>query len=102
AGSSVWMVALMRKAISRLRRDILRPIQLWARSVMLLCPLQDVVVRRRLVFVIVRLTIILPHRVIFELIPHQDTPQIGMTVEPNAVKIENLALLKFRAAPARS
>src|SRR5947207_564654 len=44
-------------------------------------------------------TIILPHWVIFELIPHQDAPHIGMTVEANAVQIEDFSLLKFCAAP---
>jgi hypothetical protein len=72
-----------------------------AAAVMLLRFLQHFVVRRRLVFVIVRLAIIFPHRVIFELIPHQDAAQIGMTVEANAVEIENFALLKFRAPPDR-
>ncbi len=64
--------------------------------------LQHIFVRRRLVFVIVRLTIILPHRVIFELVPHQDAAQIGMAFELNTVKIKNFPLLKFRAAPDRS
>ena len=38
---------------------------------------------------------------IFELVPHQNPPQIGMTVETDAVEIENLALLEFGAAPDR-
>ena len=63
--------------------------------------LQHVVVRRRFVFVIVRLAIILAHRIILELVPHQNAPQIRMAVEANAVEIENLALLKFRAPPDR-
>ena len=45
--------------------------------------------------------VILAHRMIFELVPHQDAPQIGMAVETNAVEIENFALLKFGAAPNR-
>src|SRR5437763_6797265 len=61
--------------------------------------LQHVVVRCGLVFVIVRFAIILPHWVIFKLIPHQDAPQIRMALEPNAVKIGNFPLLKFCAAP---
>src|SRR5437879_5575672 len=61
--------------------------------------LQHIVVRSRLVFVIVWFTIILPHWVIFELIPHQDAPHIGMALKPNTVKIENFALLKFCTAP---
>ena len=63
--------------------------------------LQHIVVRRRFLFVIVGLTIIFPHRMIFKFIPHQNPPQIGMAVEVNAVQIENFALLKFRAPPDR-
>ena len=65
-------------------------------------PFQHFVMRRRLVFVIIGLAIIFPHREIFELVPHQDPPEIGMTFEMDAVKIEDLALLKFRAPPDRS
>ena len=64
---------------------------------MFLRALEHFVVRRRLVFVIVRLDVILAHRMIGKLIPHQDAAQIGMAVEMNAVEIEDLALLKFRA-----
>src|ERR1700745_3512886 len=66
---------------------------------MLFCFLQHIVVRSRLVFVIVWFTIILAHWVIFELIPHQDAPHIGMIVEANAVQIEDFSLLKFCTAP---
>src|ERR1051325_7378310 len=62
---------------------------------------QHVVVRRWLVFVIVRLDVILAHREILETIPHEDAPQVGMAVEDDAVKVECLTLLKFRAAPER-
>ena len=82
-------------------RDLFRAVQLRPRRIMLFCSLQHIVVRCRLVFVIVRLAIIFAHRIILELVPHQNAPQIRMAVEANAVEIENLALLKFRAAPDR-
>ena len=69
---------------------------------MLLRFFQHVVVRRWFVFVIVRFAIIFAHRKIGEFIPHQDAAQIGMAVEVDAVEIEDLAFLKFRAAPDRS
>ena len=68
---------------------------------MLLRPLQHFIVRRRFPFVIVRLTVIFPHRMILKLVPHQNPPQIGMTVEADAVQIENFALLEFGASPDR-
>ena len=66
---------------------------------MLFCSLKHIVVRRRLVFVIVGFAIIFAHRMIDKLVPHQNAPQIWMAVEADAVKIKNLSLLKFRAAP---
>ena len=63
--------------------------------------LQHIVVRSWLVFVIVRFSIILAHRMIFELVPHQNPAQIGMAVEPDSVQIENLTLLKFCTPPGR-
>ena len=42
---------------------------------------QHIVVWGRLVFVIVRFAIILPHRVILEFVPHQNASEIGMAVE---------------------
>ncbi len=68
---------------------------------MLLRLCQNFVVRRRLVLVVVRLYIIFSHRMIFELIPHQNTAQVGMAIEDDPVQIEDLALLKFRTAPHR-
>ena len=46
--------------------------------------LQHLVMRRGFPFVIVRLTVILPHRMILKLVPHQDSSQIRMTLEANA------------------
>ncbi len=60
---------------------------------------QDFVVRRRLVFVIVRLDVVPAHGVVLETIPHQDAAQIGMAVEDDAVEVEDFPLLKFGAAP---
>src|ERR1700750_1630725 len=80
-------------------RNLLRSIELWPRRIMLLRALQNFVVRRRLVFVIVRLPVIFSHREIFEFVPHQDAAQIGVTVEPDSVEIENFALLEFGAPP---
>src|SRR6266508_4319194 len=79
--------------------DVLRAVQLRSRRIMLFCALEHIVVRRRLVFVVVRLAIIFAHWMINKFIPHQNAPQIGMVVEAHAIKIKNLALLKFRAPP---
>src|ERR1051326_5095514 len=87
---------------SRRSSDSLRPIHLGARPIMLFRPFQNLVVRCGFVFVIVWLTIIFPHGVIGKLIPHQNAPQIGMTFEANTVKVENFALLEFRAPPNKS
>src|ERR1051325_10703620 len=78
-------------ASSRLHLLCLMPLRL----------LQHFIVRRRLVFVVIRLDVIFAHWMIFETVPHQQPPQIGMSVKPNSVKIENLPLLKFRATPDR-
>ena len=59
------------------------------------CAFQHFIVRRRLVFVIVGLDVILAHGVVLELVPHQNAAQVGMAVEDDAVEIEDLALLKF-------
>ena len=69
---------------------------------MLLRSFQHVIVRRRLVFVIVRLAIIFAHREVFELVPHQNPPQIWMAVELDSIEVKNFPLLKFRAPPNRS
>ena len=68
---------------------------------MLLRFLQHFIMRRGFPFVIVRLPIIFAHRIIFELVPHQNPAQIGMTIEPDAIEIENLALLELGTAPDR-
>ena len=54
---------------------------------------QHVIVRRRLPFVIVRFAVVFSHRVIDKLVPHQNSPQIGMTLEMDPVEIENFSLL---------
>ena len=60
---------------------------------------QNVVVRRRFVLVVIRLNIIFAHGMIFKFVPHQDTAQIGMTIEDDPIEVKNLALLKFRTSP---
>ena len=57
--------------------------------------------RRWLILVIIRLHVILPHRVVLKTIPHQNPPQVRVPVEEHAVEVEHLALLKLRAAPQR-
>ena len=83
------------------RRNLFCSIQRWPRWVMLLGAFQDFIVRGRFPFEIVRRNVILAHRMIFEFVPHQNPPQIGMPVEMDAVEIEDFALLKFGAAPHR-
>src|SRR5439155_13058522 len=80
-----------------LHSDIFRAIELRARSVMLFRSFQNVVMWRRLVLVIVWFAIILPHRIILELVPHQNASQIRVAIEPNPVEIEDFPLLKFSA-----
>src|ERR1035438_6382177 len=80
--------------------------RLWRSSLshyasMLVGSLQYVVVRGRLVFVIVRVHVIPAHRIVLEIVPHQQAPQIGMPVEDDSEEIENLPLLQFGAAPHR-
>ena len=62
---------------------------------------EHLVVSCRLVFVIVRLDVVLPHWVIFKTFPHQDAAEIGMTVEDDSIQIIDLAFLKFRSPPDR-
>src|ERR1700733_560199 len=64
--------------------------------------LQHSIMRRRLILVVVRFHIILAHRMVFKFVPHQYAPQIGMAFEDNSVQVEDLPLLKLRAAPHRS
>lgn len=59
------------------------------------------VVCGRLVLVIVWLHVILPHRKIFKLIPHQDAPQVRVAFKNDAEQVEGLPLLKLRASPYR-
>src|SRR5216110_229536 len=73
----------------------------WSRRVMLLRSREDLIMRRGFPFVIIRLPIIFAHRIVFKLVPHQNPAQIGMTIEPDAIEIEDLALLKLGAAPDR-
>ena len=62
---------------------------------------QHVAVGRGLPLVVVRLDVVLAHRVVLELVPHQDAPQVGMPVEDDAEKVENLPFLEFAGAPDR-
>src|SRR5207245_7340025 len=87
---------------SLLHRDIFRAVQLRPWTVVLPCFFEHVVVRRWLVFVIVRFAIIFAHRMIDKLVPHQDASQIRMAIKANAVEVKNLSLLKFRTAPGGS
>lgn len=68
-------------------------------GLMLLRPFQNFVVRRRLIFIVVRLDVIFAHRMILKIVPHENAAQIGVAVEDDAVKVENFALLKLAAAP---
>src|ERR1051326_7968731 len=66
---------------------------------MLLCPFQDRAMRGGFVFEVVRLDIIFSHRMVLETFPHQDPAQVRMAIENNSIEIQDLALLKFAAAP---
>src|ERR1700678_179408 len=70
-------------------------------ALMLFSPHQHVVVRRGLVLVIIRLHVILAHRVVLESIPHQNAAQVTMAAKNNPIKIEDLALLELCRAPYR-
>src|SRR6266480_7576121 len=93
------IVTFFNDLMSRLRRNLLRPVELRTRRAMPFRSLQHLIMRRRLVFVVVGLAIIFTHWKIFEFVPHQNAAQIGMSVEINSVEIENFALLKLRAPP---
>ena len=71
------------------------------RLLMALGLLGHLIVRRWLVLVIVRLHVILAHRMILEPVPHQDASQVRMPVEDDPVEVVNLAFLEFRGAPER-
>ena len=61
-----------------------------------------IIVRRGLVFVVVRLLVILPHRVILEAIPHQDASQIRMPTEAEVMKdLQRLLDERLKGGPAR-
>src|ERR1017187_9707835 len=80
--------------------------RLWRSSLshcasMLVGSLQYVVVRGWLVFVVVRVHVIPAHGMVLELVPHQQAPQIGVTIEDDSEEIEYLTLLQFGAAPDR-
>ena len=60
---------------------------------------EDRAVRRGLPLVIVGLDVVAAHRVVFELVPHQNTTEIGMADEGDAEEIEDFAFLKFAGAP---
>src|SRR5678809_1209958 len=52
-----------------------------------------------LVFKIIRIDVVLPHRVIFEFIPHQDSAEVWMGIESNAEKVKYFAFLEFGGTP---
>src|SRR5262249_20073738 len=102
-GRSIASIVWIDEVMSALPfNDAFRSIALWSGRVVSFRFLQHRIVRCWLVFVIIRLPVVFAHRMIFELVPHQDPAQIGVAIEMNAVKIENLALLKFCAPPDRS
>jgi len=59
---------------------------------------KNLIVRRRLVFVIVRLHVIFAHREILELVPHQDAAEVRVAVEDDAVESKDFTFLKLRAS----
>src|SRR5206468_13039365 len=61
---------------------------------MLFCAFQDFVVRSRLILVVVRLDVIFPHGMVGEFIPHENPPQVGVSVEDDAIQVVRLAFLK--------
>ena len=65
-------------------------------------PVLSASTRHGSLIIVRRVNIVLSHRVIGKLLPHQNTAQIGMPLEDNPVKVKNLTLLKLRAAPHRS
>ena len=69
--------------------------------VMRLRAVQHVAVRRGLPLVVVGLDVVLAHRMILELVPHQDAAQVGVALEDDAVEVEHLALLELARAPDR-
>jgi hypothetical protein len=60
---------------------------------------EDRAVRRGLPLVIVGLDVVAPHGMVFELVPHQNTTEIGMADEGDAEEVEDFAFLKFAGAP---
>src|SRR5689334_23200928 len=79
--------------------DFLRSVGGRACRVMFFRSFQDLIMWRRLVFVVIRLAIIFAHRIIGKLIPHQNPPQIGMSLETNPIKVIDLTFLEFGAPP---
>src|SRR5204863_2880821 len=56
---------------------------------------------RGLIFVVIRFDVILPHWIVLEAVPHQDTSLVGVPLEIDAVEVEYFAFLKFAATPDR-
>ncbi len=52
-----------------------------------------------LVLVVVGVDVVAAHGVVDELVPHEEAAEVGVAVEVDAVEVEDLALLKFGAAP---
>src|SRR6266699_3868731 len=96
-----WRSFLFCRSSAALWRNIFRAVQLRPWSVVFPCLLQHVIVRCRLVFVIVGFAIIFSHWMIDKFVPHENPPQVRVSVEMYAIKIKDFTLLKFGAAPDR-
>src|SRR5260370_14515480 len=57
--------------------------------------LQHFIMRRGLIFVIIRVHVIFAHRMVLITFPHQQTAQVGMAIKDGPVQIEKRRLLKF-------
>src|SRR5207302_9123508 len=58
-------------------------------------------VERLLLFLIVRLVVVLPHREALEALPEHHPPQVVVADEADAEQVPDLALLQVGAAPDR-
>ena len=63
--------------------------------------LEHLVVRGGLPLKVIGLHVVAAHRMILELIPHQQAAQIGVPLEDDPEQIEYLALLKLGGTPHR-